>query len=146
MFSKKPAPAYAVSNAAGSGRFASARAAALTAIQNPWISAGGAGFLFVLTLATLVAITSDPKAGAPSVRISLAQAAASGAAVPGWREALAPESHEAPLTTGVYDLSEGPIQIAEASPIAGSAFITLPEAATAPTRRAPPCPPRRSPV
>ena len=127
MFSKKPAPAYAVSNAAGSGRFASARAAALVAIQNPWVSAGGAGFLFILTLATLVAITSDPKAGAPSVRISLAQAAASGAAVPGWREALAPEASEAPLTTGVYDLSEGPILAAEASPIAGSAFITLPE-------------------
>jgi polysaccharide deacetylase 2 family uncharacterized protein YibQ len=127
MFSKKPAPAYAVTNAAGSGRFASARAAALAAIQNPWLGAGGAGFLFVLTLATLVAITSDPKAGAPSVRISLAQAAASGAAVPGWREALAPEASEAPLTTGIYDLSEGPIMVAEASPIAGSAFITLPE-------------------
>ena len=57
----------------------------------------------------------------------MAQAAASGAAVPGWRDALAPESAEAPLTTGVYDLSEGPIQTADASPITGSAFITLPE-------------------
>jgi len=127
MFSRKPAPAYAVSPAAGSGRFAGARAAALTALQNPWISAGGAGLLFLLTLATLVVITADPKAGAPHVRISLAEAAASGAAVPGWREALAPEAAHAPLTTGVYDLSDGPIQMAEASPIAGSAFITLPE-------------------
>lgn len=127
MFSKKPAPAYAVSAAAGSGRLAGARAAALTAIQNPWIGAGGAGLLFMLTLATLVAITSDPKAGAPTVRISLAQAAASGAAVPGWREALTPEAAQAPLTTGVYDLSEGPIQMADAAPIVGSAFITLPE-------------------
>jgi polysaccharide deacetylase 2 family uncharacterized protein YibQ len=127
MFSKKPVPAYAVSNAAGSGRLAQARAAALTAIQNPWLGAGGAGLLFLLTLATLVAITSDPKAGAPTVRISLAQAAASGAAVPGWREALAPEAPEAPLTTGVYDLSEGPIRLAEAEPITGSAFITLPD-------------------
>ena len=127
MFSKKPVLAYAASTAAGSGRFAGARAVALTAIQNPWISAGGAGFLFLLTLATLVAITSDPKAGAPVIRISLAQAAASGAAVLGWREALAPEASEAPLTTGVYDLSEGPVQIADAGPITGSAFITLPE-------------------
>ncbi|MFA7264357.1 MAG: divergent polysaccharide deacetylase family protein [Caulobacter sp.] len=127
MFSKKPAPAYAVNAAAGSGRLAGARAAALTAIQNPWIGAGGAGLLFMLTLATLVAITSDPKAGAPTVRISLAQAAASGAAVPGWREALTPEAAQPPLTTGVYDLSEGPIQMADAAPIVGSAFITLPE-------------------
>ena len=126
MFSKKPAPAYAVSAAAGSGRLANARAAALTAIQNPWISAGGAGLLFLLTLATLVAVTGDPKAGTPTVRISLAQAAASGAAVPGWREALAPEAAEAPLTTGVYDLSEGPIALAEQTPITGTAFITLP--------------------
>lgn len=126
MFSKKPAPAYAVSAAAGSGRLANARAAALTAIQNPWISAGGAGLLFLLTLATLVAVTGDPKAGAPTVRISLAQAAASGAGVPGWREALAPEAAEAPLTTGVYNLSDGPIPLAEETPITGSAFITLP--------------------
>ena len=127
MFSKKPAPTYAVSTAAGSGRFADVRAAALTALQNPWIGAGGAGLLFLLTLATLVAVTSDPKAGAPHVRISLAEAAASGATVPGWREALAPEAAHAPLTTGVYDLSETPIQTADAGPIAGSAFITLPE-------------------
>ena len=126
MFSKKPAPASAVSAAAGSGRLANARVAALTAIQNPWISAGGAGLLFLLTLATLVAVTGDPRAGAPTVRISLAQAAASGAGVPGWREALAPEAAEAPLTTGVYNLSDGPIPLAEETPITGSAFITLP--------------------
>lgn len=127
MFSKKPVLAYAASSTAGSGRFGGARSAVMTAIQNPWISAGGAGVLFLATLTSLVAITSDPKAGAPVIRISLAQAAASGAAVPGWREALAPEASEAPLTTGVYDLSEGPVQIAEAGPISGSAFITLPE-------------------
>jgi polysaccharide deacetylase 2 family uncharacterized protein YibQ len=126
MFSKKPAPAYAVSSTAGSGRFADARARALTAIQNPWISAGGAGLLFLLTLATLVAITGDPKAGAPSIRISLAQAAASGAGMPGWREALAPEGAEPSVSTGVYDLSEGPIALAAEAPISGSAFITLP--------------------
>lgn len=126
MFSKKPAPAYPASPAAGSGRLGQARAVALTAIQNPWISAGGAGLLFLLTLTTLVAITGDPKAGSPTIRISLAQAAASGAAMPGWREALAAESPEAPLTTGTYALSEGPIVLAETAPISGSAFITLP--------------------
>jgi polysaccharide deacetylase 2 family uncharacterized protein YibQ len=126
MFSKKPVPAYTASPAAGSGRLANARAAVLTAVQNPWIGSGGAGLLFLLTLTALVAITGDPKAGAPTVRISLARAAASGAAVPGWRESLSPEASEAPLTTGVYALSEGPIPLVDSGPIGGSAFITLP--------------------
>lgn len=130
MFSKKPIPSFAAISAAGSGRLTEVRARALAAIQNPYIGAGGAGLLFVLTLATLVTITGDPKAGAPAVRISLAQAAASGASVPGWREALMPESPQAPLTTGIYALSQHPVSAADLAPIAGSAFITLPGGAS----------------
>ena len=104
MFSKKPLARPAVQSAPS--RLARAQALALTAAQNPYISAGGAGLLFLTTLAVLIMITGDPKAGAPVVRISLAQAAASGVEVPGWREGLAPETDgEATVSTGAaFDL------------------------------------------
>ncbi|MFZ5669437.1 MAG: divergent polysaccharide deacetylase family protein [Pseudomonadota bacterium] len=126
MFSRKPAAGPSAGPSAVASRLASARAVALTAVQNPYVGAGGAGLLFLLTLVTLVIVTGDPQAGTPVVRISLAQAAASGAAVPGWREALAPEAAEAPVSTGLYALSESPIRGVESDPIAGSAFITVP--------------------
>jgi polysaccharide deacetylase 2 family uncharacterized protein YibQ len=111
MFSKKPLARPAVQSAPS--RLARAQALALTAAQNPYISAGGAGLLFLTTLAVLIMITGDPKAGAPVVRISLAQAAASGVEVPGWREALAPETDgEATVSTGYYSLSEDPMSFA----------------------------------
>jgi len=127
MFSTKPIVSSIVTTNAQS-RVERARAIALTAVQNPYISAGGAGFLFLITLLVLIMITGDPKAGAPVVRISLAQAAASGAEVPGWREALAPEGDgEVTLTTGTYALSEAPINLYEpTAPIEGSAVITIP--------------------
>lgn len=132
MFSKKPVLTHAAPPAADTGRFAQARAQVLTAVQNPYIGAGGAGLLFLITLLVLVLITGDPKAGAPIVRISLAQAAASGADVPGWREGLVPEgAGEAPLTTGVYALSETPIGFEDSAPIEGSALITLPSGGAA---------------
>lgn len=126
MFSKKPAISYSAPQGAGSDRLEEVRARALAAVRNPYVGASGAAMLFLLTLATLIAITGDPQASSPVVRISLAQAAASGAGVPGWREALAPESPEAPLTTGVYALSEAPINLA-ADGVGGSAIITLPD-------------------
>ena len=125
MFSKKPlAPPVAES---APSPLARAQALALGAVQNPYISAGGAGLLFLTTLAVLIMITGDPKAGAPVVRISLAQAAASGVEVPGWREGLAPETDgEATVSTGYYSLSEDPMSFAATGPIEGSAVITLP--------------------
>lgn len=125
MFSTKPlARSVAPSD---SGRMARAKALALGAAQNPYISASGAGLLFLLTLATLIAVTGDPRAGAPVVRISLAQAAATGVALPGWRDALAPEAEgEAEVSTGYYSLSEDPMSFAASGPIEGSAVITLP--------------------
>ena len=125
MFSTKPLARPTTTSA--QSRMARAKTIALTAAQNPYVSAGGAGLLFLLTLATLIAITGDPKAGAPVVRISLAQAAASGVALPGWRDALAPETDgEAEISTGYYSLSEDPLSLAASGPIEGSAVITLP--------------------
>ena len=46
---------------------------ALQALSNPWIGAAGAGMLFLLAAAGLIAVTGDPRAGAPHVRISLIQ-------------------------------------------------------------------------
>lgn len=132
MFSKKPVLAIAAPSAADTGRLEQLRALAMKAVQNPYIGAGGAGVLFLLTVLVLILITGDPKAGAPVFRISLADAAASGASVPGWREALVPEgSGDAPLTTGVYALSENPIGFEDSAPIEGSALITLPGGARA---------------
>ncbi|ATQ41212.1 divergent polysaccharide deacetylase family protein [Caulobacter mirabilis] len=131
MFSKKPITANAAPAAAVTGRLEQARVLALSAIKNPYLGAGGAGLLFLLTLATLVLLTGDPKAGAPMVRISLTQAAEQGVALPGWREGLTPPTEgEAPLTSSVYALSEAPL--GDAPPISGSAVITLPGGAAAP--------------
>ncbi len=132
MFSKKPIAANAApAAAAATSRLEQARALAFTAVKNPYVGAGGAGLLFLLTLTTLVLLTGDPKAGAPMVRISLTQAAEQGVALPGWREGLAPPTDgEAPLTSGVYALSEAPP--GDAPPISGSAVITLPGGAAAP--------------
>lgn len=125
MFSTKPLARPAVTSAPS--RAERAKALALSAAQNPYISAGGAGLLFLLTLATLILVTGDPKAGAPVVRISLAKAAASGVDLPGWRDGLAPESlGEAEVSTGYYSLSEDPMSFAATGPIEGSAVITLP--------------------
>ena len=125
MFSTKPLARPAATSAPS--RAERAKAIAMTAAQNPYISAGGAGLLFLLTLATLILITGDPRAGAPVVRISLAKAAATGVDLPGWRDALAPESlGEAEVSTGYYSLSEDPMSLAASGPIEGSAVITLP--------------------
>ncbi len=131
MFSTKPINRSTATTAAPS-RAQRARAIAMTAVQNPYISASGAGLLFLLTLLVLILVTGDPKAGTPVIRISLAEAARSGASVPGWKEGLAQEQDgEAPLATGYYALSETPISLDGTGPIEGSAVITLPGGASA---------------
>lgn len=125
MFSTKPLARPAATSAPS--RMERAKTIALGVAQNPFLSAGGAGLLFLLTLATLILLTGDPKAGAPVVRISLAQAAATGVDLPGWRDGLAPEAEgEAEVSTGFYSLSKEPVSHAETGPIEGSAVITLP--------------------
>jgi len=126
MFSRKPqiphTPPTRPANKAGR-----ARAIALKVAGNPWLSAGGAGLLFLLTLITLIMVLGDARAGAPVVRLSLAHAAAAGSEVPGWREALADEGETPLVTTDELILSDQPIELAENGLIGGSAVITLPE-------------------
>ena len=120
MFSKKSLNPVLAAPAAPSG--ARMQAVARAALANPYVSASGAAFLLLATLVTLIAVTADPHAGAPVVRISLAKVAGP-AAPPGWREALSPEMPGAPeVTEDVFPLSttaggEGP---------EGHATITLP--------------------
>ena len=49
------------------------RERASTALANPWIAAAGAGVLFLLAVTGLIAVTGDPRAGAPHVRVALNQ-------------------------------------------------------------------------
>lgn len=124
MFSRKPQKPHPVPSRPAD-RLEGARALALRVAGNPWLSAGGAGLLFLITLAVLITVAGDPKAGTPIVRLSLAQAAAAGAEVPGWREALPQEPEAAEVVTDEYMLSEQPMEMADAG-MGGTAVITLP--------------------
>lgn len=127
MFSKRQIPSYPQARAAAPDRMAPARAFAAQVASNPFLSAGGAGLLFLTSLILLVSLTGDPKAGVPLVRLSLAPAAAKGGALPGWREGLTPEPKgEAPLVTDVIDLASGPPSAGDLAPVSGQAVITLP--------------------
>ncbi len=119
MFSKK-AFAAAMPASAGPGP----RGAALAALSNPYVGAGGAALAFLLAAGSLVAITGDPQAGAPVVRVALTRIGATKDAPAGWREALAPEpSGEANLTPDTFELSAHPGEMVGADP---HAVFTLP--------------------
>jgi polysaccharide deacetylase 2 family uncharacterized protein YibQ len=126
MFSRKPQIDRTAARPAPAGGMEQVRAMALQVANNPYLSAGGAAALFLLTLTGLILVIGDAKAGTPIVRLSLAHAAAAGAGVPGWREALAAEGEAAEVTTDEFELSESPIELAEGGVIGGSAVITLP--------------------
>jgi len=68
MFAKRPQPA-------GGPPAAPTRVSALiqALLANPTVSVAAAGGLFLLALIALIAVTGDPRAGAPRVRISLGQ-------------------------------------------------------------------------
>ena len=104
MFSKK---ALATARPAPSRGYS--RAPAVAALSNPYVGAAGAGFLFLACVGALVAITGDPQAGAPVVRVPLNRIGATKDAPAGWREALAPEPQgEASLTPDTFELSDHP--------------------------------------
>lgn len=126
MFSRKPQIPH-TPPPPPAARGAGAKALVLRVANNPWLSAGGAGLLFLTTLILLVMVMGDAKAGTPVVRLSLAHAAEAGSDVPGWKEALAEEGEIAPVSTDELALSETPIDLAENGVIGGSAVITLPE-------------------
>lgn len=119
MFSKKslkPAPAPVARPRRGAPEIARA------AIANPYVGAGGAAFLFLVTIVALIAIGGDPKAGEPVVRLSLSKVASAGAPA-GWREALIAQQSGAPIVTEeLFQLSDKPVEIA------GEAVITMPDA------------------
>jgi polysaccharide deacetylase 2 family uncharacterized protein YibQ len=122
MFSTKPPPKPAPPP--GPGLIERARAGVMTAVANPYLSASGAAFLFLLMLATLIFLTGDPKAGTPTVRLNLMTVASGPTAPPGWRQALSAEvPGEAPLTADTYALS--PVDT-DGGPPTGEAVITMP--------------------
>jgi len=97
----------------------------MAALMNPYVgAAAAAGFLLVSAFG-LIALTGDPKAGAPVVRLSLAKIADS-TAPPGWRDALPPAGGGQPT----FDSVTVPLVSGQDSPTAsapsGTAIITIP--------------------
>ncbi len=115
MFARPPSAATANAAPAGQGE---AMARALKLAANPFVSAGAAAGLFLVAAATLIIVTSDSHAGAPSVRVRLAPAA---------------KLDPTPLRTGVDPtaaptLDSLPLGADVAMPGApGQATITLPQ-------------------
>jgi polysaccharide deacetylase 2 family uncharacterized protein YibQ len=107
MFSRKPAYAAAAPVSDASGDL---RARLMAAASNPYIAASGAACLFLITLAGLVLVTGDPKAGAPIIRVELTKIGATRNAPEGWKEALIDEGEqEAAFKPETLDLSARPI-------------------------------------
>jgi polysaccharide deacetylase 2 family uncharacterized protein YibQ len=120
MFSRKPA--YAATRLVPDEP-GDLRAKLMAAVSNPYIAASGAALLFMTTLAVLILITGDPKAGAPIIRVALTTIGATKNAPDGWKEALTNEGeHEAAFVPGALDLSAKPI-VAEQG---GEASISFP--------------------
>jgi polysaccharide deacetylase 2 family uncharacterized protein YibQ len=120
MFSRKPA--YAA-NRLVPDEPGELRAKLMAAVSNPYIAASGAALLFLTTLAVLILITGDPKAGAPIIRVPLTKIGATKNAPDGWKEALPNEGeHEAGFVPDTLDLSAKPI-VGEP---AGEASISFP--------------------
>jgi polysaccharide deacetylase 2 family uncharacterized protein YibQ len=98
------------------------------AVANPYLSAGGAFVLFLLTASVLIATLGDASAGTPSIRLPISKAAHGLQAPPGWREALKPEvTHEAPFTFDSLILSDQPVDLTVPEMASGEAVVTLPE-------------------
>jgi len=101
------------------------RLAALGPLANPYIAAAAAGGFFLAAAAGLVALTGDPKAGAPVIRLSLAQIAAT-RAPPGWREARPTAGPgDAPFDSTTVELSSVAPQDLESAATGGQAVITI---------------------
>ncbi len=96
------------------------------ALSNPYMGAGGAAALFVIMAAMLIAVTGDPKAGTPVVRLSLAHIGET-SGPPGWKQALPADGEvEAPLADATVEFSTGGPSYADAGPMNGQAVITFP--------------------
>lgn len=94
MFARRPLFPPAEPAIAGGGGFA------LPPLGNPYLTAGGAGVLLLLSAIALIAVAGDPRAGSPRVRIKLGDPTAAAGAM---RAAL---SHgAASMTVGVPETS-----------------------------------------
>jgi polysaccharide deacetylase 2 family uncharacterized protein YibQ len=93
MFSKRP-PSTPAPAAAPRG------VAVKQLLANPVVGAGGTAALFFLLLGGVIAVTGNPQAGSPSVKIALSQVLAGHGMPEGWREALAPEPEHAAELSG----------------------------------------------
>jgi len=119
MFAKPPPKPVLPTPAPAGGPFAVFAA-------NPYVSVGTAAALF-LTLATgVLAMTGDPKAGLPVVRLSLAHLGET-SGPPGWKQALpADGAAEAPLDDATVQFSDDSRTYADAGPMNGQAVISFP--------------------
>lgn len=127
MFAKKPAaPVATKPQSAGVPAW-------LNPIQNPYVGAGGAGLLFLLSATALILVAGDPRAGAPKVRIALQAPNATlptGHVQPGVR----PPDQTLPGVVTLDTLAPGQdVRLpgaGEPGPLVGQAIITLPQGAS----------------
>jgi len=115
-FAKPRPPAPAAAPSAGAR-------AALGPFGNPVLGSVTAAGFFLACAAALVAMTGNPKAGAPVVRLSLAHIGDT-SAPPGWREVLPSEPPgDAPYAAATVALSAAPLE--DPGNPNGAAIITI---------------------
>ena len=131
MFAKRPAAAPAPSRPASAGG-----SGWLATLANPYVGAGGAALLFVISAAALILVAGDPHAGAPSIRIPLFSNAKlpaagplrgpTGAALPGM---VGPDGVTLDTLPSGQDvlMTGAPDAIGPSGPVSGEAVITLPQ-------------------
>jgi polysaccharide deacetylase 2 family uncharacterized protein YibQ len=98
-------------------------------LARPQAAAAASSFALFAALAGALALTSgDPRAGAPTVRLSLAHI---GDVSSPWAEgsspAVVPMTSEAPGDGGAVEFTSTPQTVADAGPIGGQVLISLPQ-------------------
>jgi polysaccharide deacetylase 2 family uncharacterized protein YibQ len=122
MFARKPATPNPMPNAASQGPDW------LATLSNPYIGAGAAAALVVAATLALIAITGDPRAGAPSLRIPLPPP--DPAVLRQLRPAAVQGAPGAASLDGLAPGQELTLPSSGDAPIQGQAVITLPQGAT----------------
>lgn len=133
MFAKRPAPVPAAPAPSSVGAKGFAQL-----VANPYVGAGGAGLLFLLSAAVLVLVAGDPHAGAPSLKIPLQSPTlpAPGGPLRGAAPAgpgmalLGPDGLTLDTLPPGQDVLVAGMPDASAGPIEGQAVITLPQGGT----------------
>ncbi|HZK99188.1 MAG TPA: divergent polysaccharide deacetylase family protein [Caulobacteraceae bacterium] len=92
------------------------------------IAAAGAVMMFGCAAAILVAVTGDPKAGTPTVRLAVAHIGEVSGGPTTWSDVSIPSDPNGPVRTDdvAVDLTTAPETVADAGPMDGQAVITLP--------------------